>query len=624
MRPPRIAIAPSIFSITLLIALGLAAAIILYTQERSSENAEIAAGALMDRALETIDLRIAGHVDPIARAVDQARFWSGLAEAPTLAGHPARAPALALLTDLPQSAAVLIGFETGDYYQLSALGHRPTDYLDGLDAPAGAAFQEDVVLRAGRDQPLGLTRFLDARGATLTARLKRRDLLDPRGRPWFGDAWQRDVTIRTDAYRFESTGTLGLTLARGFEGGVVGVDLTLTGLSDFLNRVPQARAGVLAVFRDDATILARSSLGEGDPQVDEQTLARRRAQLSMLVRHFAHHPTLASAAPVIDGRAWLARRDVVELGGGARENVLIAMPRDVVVGPIEALARTTLFVSLAFMLASVPLIWLVSRRISRPVRALSLASERIGRFDLEDEIPARSMITEILQLERAMERMRHSLSIFSLYAPKALVRQLVASETRPALGGTRRDVTVLFMDLENFTAMSSHLEPEEVMRRMSAYFERVTSVLLAHGATIDKYIGDAVMAFWNAPNDTPDHAARACRAALEILEVAQAQTQGWSTPEGAPVRTRIGLSSGPAIIGNVGSSDRLNYTALGSTVNLAARLENLNRDLGTGILVSEEVVARVDGRFAVKPAGRVSVKGYDEPVAVFELTGFGR
>jgi adenylate cyclase len=218
-----------------------------------------------------------------------------------------------------------------------------------------------------------------------------------------------------------------------------------------------------------------------------------------------------------------------------------------------------------------------------------------------------------------MARMRASLRTFALYVPKALVAQLVEHSHGPELGGARREITILFMDLENFTAMSAHREPEEVMSRMSRYFEAVTQVLLAHGATIDKYIGDAVMAFWNAPEETPDHVALACRAALEVIAVGQKETGSWAEPGTLPLRTRIGIHTGSAIVGNVGSSDRMNYTALGAAVNLAARLEPLNRDLKTDILVSAAVAEAVSGRFAFESAGRFHLKGFDDEIEAFAL-----
>ncbi len=621
MTRARIAIAPSIFTITLVIAVGLAGAIISYTHGQNAKNAELAATVLMDRALETIDLRISALVEPIDSTVRQSRFWLSLNEPPSYAGHPLRAHMVSLLREMPQASSVFVGFEQGDHYQVASAAHRTAEVMSDRGAPPDTAYQETVILRSGRAKPLALVRFLDAQGGILATRFTPENDYDPRGRPWYELARGSDEVVRTDVYHFAMSTKLGVSVARRFEQGVVGVDVTLDELTAFLDAVPQARDGVVALFHDDGRILTHSRLAPRGAAGDADASGDRRAKLEHLVTRLAGDPLLRALKVDVGGHAWLVRRDPVDLGGGASENVVVAMPRAAVVGPIEDVSQRTFLVSLLIVLASIPLIWLVSRRISRPIHALGEAAERIGRFELDREIPSGSVIREVDLLQRAMERMRRSLSMFSLYAPKTLVRQLVASETPPVLGGERREVTVCFMDLENFTAMSSHLEPEEVMLRMSQYFERATQILQAHGATIDKYIGDSVMAFWNAPMATRDHPAKACAAALEIIAETSALTSGWVDAGDKRVRTRIGIHCGQAIIGNVGSSDRMNYTALGNTVNLASRLEGLNRDLGTSILVSADMKARLDGRFRFRSAGATAIKGYEEPVPVFELLG---
>jgi adenylate cyclase len=621
MTRARIAITPSIFSVTLVIALGLAAAIISYSHRQGSDNAHIAANALMDGALETIGLRIASHVEPIDRAVRQSRFWTSLAKPPSVSGHSLRDQMVALLRDLPQASAVFVGFEGGDHYQVAAAAHRPPGFLEDKGAPEETVYQESVILRSGREFPISYERFLDGNGAVLATGILSDEPYDPRSRPWYRLARENTGLVRTDTYSFAGTEKLGLTVAQRFAGGVVGVDVTLAELTAFLDAVPQAKDGVVALFHDNGTILAHSGLEPETGAQDPMTAAQRRENLGLLVERLAAAPSMRATSVKLADRTWLVRRNPIDLGGGAAENLVVAMPQSAVLGPIADVSRRTLVVSLMIVVLSIPLIWVVSRRISRPVHALGEAAERIGRFELEQTIASGSIIREIDVLQRAMERMRRSLSMFSLYAPKTLVRQLVASETPPVLGGERREVTVCFMDLENFTAMSSHLEPEEVMLRMSQYFERATQILQAHGATIDKYIGDSVMAFWNAPMATEDHPAKACAAALEIIAETSALTSGWVAAGDKRVRTRIGVHCGQAIIGNVGSSDRMNYTALGNTVNLASRLEGLNRDLGTSILVSADMKARLEGRFRFRSAGATAIKGYEEPVPVFELLG---
>ncbi|MEQ9815151.1 MAG: adenylate/guanylate cyclase domain-containing protein, partial [Azospirillaceae bacterium] len=332
----------------------------------------------------------------------------------------------------------------------------------------------------------------------------------------------------------------------------------------------------------------------------------------------------ATEEVVIGDTAWLAHVTPIEFGDETGEFLLVALPRDTLTAEIDRMTHDAVLVTLLILLAATPFLWLVARGLSRPLKRLAVSADAIRRFELDGTEGTTSRIAEIERLEQAMAEMRGSLRTFAVYVPKTLVKQLLEQASAPRLGGTRRDITVLFMDIENFTAMSADLEPEEVMRRMSRYFEVVTAILLAHDATIDKYIGDAVMAFWNAPADTTAHTRKACAAAIEIAEAAERETRGWHRRGKPRLRTRIGIHRGEAIVGNVGSSDRMNYTALGATVNLAARLETLNRDRHTDILVSQAVVDRLrddqDSPFRFTPAGETTLRGFAEPVAVYELS----
>lgn len=176
---------------------------------------------------------------------------------------------------------------------------------------------------------------------------------------------------------------------------------------------------------------------------------------------------------------------------------------------------------------------------------------------------------------------------FALYVPPAVVDALLAADSQPAVSGERRVLTLLFSDLAGFTSASENLPPEAVARALNAYFSHMTRTVHQHGGTLDKFIGDAVMAFWNAPLDEPDHAARALACALDMqrdMQTLRAQWQG--TPFGS-VQLRIGLHTGPAAVGHLGSAERFTYTAVGDTVNTAARMEAANKAFGTGILLSE-------------------------------------
>jgi adenylate cyclase len=184
---------------------------------------------------------------------------------------------------------------------------------------------------------------------------------------------------------------------------------------------------------------------------------------------------------------------------------------------------------------------------------------------------------------RRREQLRND---FARYVPPAVVDALAAADTAPVLQGERRVLTLLFSDLAGFTAASEHLPPEAVAQTLNAYFSRMTHTVHLHGGTLDKFIGDAVMAFWNAPLPEPAHAARAlaCAQAMQA-DIVALRTEWHGTPF-ANVQLRIGLHTGEAAVGHLGSHERFTYTAVGDAVNTAARLEGANKAFGTGILLS--------------------------------------
>jgi adenylate cyclase len=200
-----------------------------------------------------------------------------------------------------------------------------------------------------------------------------------------------------------------------------------------------------------------------------------------------------------------------------------------------------------------------------------------------------------------------------------MVRKLIVSGKSLGLGGTRREVTVLFTDVADFTAKTEKADPSQVMIFTSRYFATLSEAIMNHQGTIDKFIGDAVMALWNAPTDDPDHTVNACEAVLACVRKNEELNESFRNEGWPPYETRFGLHVGDAVVGNVGSSERMNYTALGATINLAARLEGLNKNYGTQVLASEAVKARAEHRFVFRHVDRISPKGFAEAVAVHEL-----
>jgi adenylate cyclase len=211
--------------------------------------------------------------------------------------------------------------------------------------------------------------------------------------------------------------------------------------------------------------------------------------------------------------------------------------------------------------------------------------------------------------------------MFGQYMSETVINHLLEHPEKLQLGGERRRVTLFFSDLAGFTTISERLSAETVVSLLNDYLSRMTEIILNEAGTVDKFEGDAIMAFWGAPLDQADQAARACRAALRQQAALRDLNRGFAGLDLPPLSMRIGLHTGDAIVGNLGSAKRFDYTVIGDTVNLASRLEGVNKFYGSYIMASETTVAECTGVVEFRELDLVAVKGKEQAVRVFEVLG---
>jgi adenylate cyclase len=212
--------------------------------------------------------------------------------------------------------------------------------------------------------------------------------------------------------------------------------------------------------------------------------------------------------------------------------------------------------------------------------------------------------------------------LFGQYVSKDVYEQLVANPALARLGGQRREMTVLFSDIRGFTTVTERGQPEEIVGMLNEYFTRMVGLVFHHHGTVDKFVGDMVMALFGAPLDDPQHADHAVEAALDMITELGKLNARWKT-EGryAELDIGVGINTGPMIAGNIGSDQIMSYTVIGDAVNLGSRLESLNKQYGTRIIISDATRERLTGRYTFRPLGDVIVKGKTQPVAIFEVVG---
>jgi adenylate cyclase len=277
-------------------------------------------------------------------------------------------------------------------------------------------------------------------------------------------------------------------------------------------------------------------------------------------------------------------------------------------------------IGLAFLIVFAGLLsaWLAQRLIAAPLIKVVNEIKHVERFDLDKVQRHPSRLTEIENLSGAIGDMAQGLAAFRKYIPADLVRRLVSDGDGARLGGAVRPMSVMFIDLAGFTGMSERLG-DRIIPLLSRYFDGVSAQIQNHNGTIDKFIGDAVMAFWGAPSQNPDHAVDCCRAALACQRaVGEA---GLIDDQGQPVKIRIGINSGDMLVGNIGSEVRLNYTVIGDAVNIASRLESTNKVYGTTIIIGPETRRLAGDRIVVRELDRLAVYGRAGGLQIYELLG---
>jgi adenylate cyclase len=209
--------------------------------------------------------------------------------------------------------------------------------------------------------------------------------------------------------------------------------------------------------------------------------------------------------------------------------------------------------------------------------------------------------------------------LFSRYVSKDVYAQLVAHPELAALGGARRHMTVLFSDIRGFTTMSEKGTPEDVVAQLNHLFTRMVGVVFDHRGTVDKFVGDMIMALFSAPLDDADHADHAVQTSLAMIRTLHELNREWEAQGKPTLDVGIGINTGDMVAGNIGSDSIMSYTVIGDAVNLGARLESLNKEYGTRIIISEATRDQLKGRYDIHPLGDVVVKGKSKPVAIFEV-----
>ncbi|MBI5595451.1 MAG: HAMP domain-containing protein [Elusimicrobia bacterium] len=496
---------------------------------------------------------------------------------------------------------------------------------------------------------------------------------DPRVREWYLKAVDRGRLTWSNFYADKDGKPVITCTTPLLEGGkVVGVAATDVSLEDYLNRLFDLRelpaSDALLVNAHGGIRVAASVQGGGRFSWDSWDWKTAPSVKTYLGGRLA--PAFAAALkgeggaflvdaqgkPTDDPRAArggdllsYARRESRTGAGGKYWFYLVRTPADRVTGPVDevrgrldalnktlgtaidgmsrTLAGELMAAALLAVGAALGAAWLGAGAVSRPLTALAAAVRRIGKGDFEVSVAAPGD-DEVAEVGRAVNEMVKGLKegvfvkdTFKRYLSASVVEQIIKDPSALRLGGEERELTVFFSDMSGFTTLSETMEPRKLVELLNEYLGAMTDSIFLQEGTLDKYEGDAVMAFWGAPLLQPDHARRACWAALDNRSRLKELCRSWEARGLPTFDIRIGINTGRMIVGNVGSQSHMGYTVLGDAVNTGSRLEQVNKHYGTHILVSEATRKAAGGAVEARELDLLEPRGKKNPIRVYELLG---
>ncbi len=439
-------------------------------------------------------------------------------------------------------------------------------------------------------------------------------------RPWYTDAVKNKGLAWSGFYTF-TTGEKGISVSmpifnsQGEIEGVIAADLTLDLLSRFLAGRTIGKSGKAFVVDSSGKIVF--------PQINE--LGTLTFTPHLVTRAYQHYLVNHGENDFLfehGGVKFMTHvSDMPPILGTKNLKIVIMAPFDDFFYKILRMWHEVFLIIVAILIISALIVIYFSDRISSPIVTLSKEIDKLRNLQLEREAAIRSNVKEIILMDTSVAAMRRALRSISRYVPKEIVKELFQKGKDIVLGGEKKEITIFFSDIAGFTAIAETQPIDTLIPLLSEYFDFMSKTILDSGGTIDKYMGDGIMAFWGAPLDIPDHAARACLAALQCtrrVDLLNRQRKADGKPE---FQTRFGINTGTVIVGNIGTSERMNYTVIGDAVNTTFRLQDIDKYYHTKIIISDDVYKKLGKEFIVRPLDLVAVKGRTEKTKIYELIG---
>ncbi|MCB2106726.1 MAG: adenylate/guanylate cyclase domain-containing protein [Rhodobacteraceae bacterium] len=585
------------FATAILIGLGLFSAVLAagFTVGywvKANETVQVAGRQLFFQRQNAIAARLESLFD------GPQFFALNMAQSPTLMEGDVRDIEESLLSTLEHYSWIVnlkIGFANKFYFSVSRIADIPdTRYYT---PPAGAKYAIVTVTPNDDGTYTQTVKFRDRDMALFNETSVSASTTDVTNLDWYQIGRDNGGALTWIGRVIPGGVGARISFVIGFYGrqsGSIGVDIGERDVTEILDQVSDGADEHLIVFGDDGIRYGSnepdSGTGGAEPGKTAKPKPNSRALDDAIVSAFEENGPFSGKTLSIEGRAYFATVIPIEFRE-ATSVVLyagIAAPLDRLEGPLRENLFSVLVLIAATLIVAVPLVVVVARKVSEPLRVLRNLADETLRLNFSSSTSLRSAILEVRELANSFRRAQTAFQNICRFVPEAHVKRTITSE-EAVVFGERRKASLLMTDVTNFTTMAEQIEPELLLQDMSEYFDVMNTEILREGGTIDKYVGDAIFSYWNGVVDQPEHAEQCCRAALRVRDASRKLVEDWKQTGKHPWATRISLHCGDVIVGNIGSAKRMDFTVIGNSVNLASRIEGLNKNYGTEILASEAI-----------------------------------
>lgn len=522
------------------------------------------------------------------------------------------------LLTVPQVQSIFVADQNGSYVQVRRTPKLANRYINRsktvvTDGPSEKWFYRDAEYN-----------LIDV--------LEREPKFDPRTRPWFKGTTTEKKLHWTEVYIFTTAQTPGVTVTypvvdeTGKLIAVAAVNIALSKLSQFIAEQKVSPNGLVYIMDSEGVLVAYPDISKTmkpDPEKKGELITATVEELDKpwIVDSYKKFKKTADKEIISETNdfRYISTFTKFPIDFGQDWHIVSIIPENDILGAVNKMVYQAIVITLIILGISLIIVFYIANKLSRPIERLAVETGKIKNFDLESVESVDSRFKEVDLMNESILATTKGLKAFQRYVPAALVRKLIEKGQEARLGGQDMEITILFSDIANFTHISEQMDAEALMIHLSQYLDELTRIIMAQHGTIDKYIGDAIMAFWGAPIPLDNAPLLACKAALYCQRKIVEMTPDWED-KGLPVlHTRFGIHSGHGVVGNLGSSERMNYSVIGDSVNLASRLEAVNKLYETSIIISHDTYKHVKQHFICRLLDIVAVKGKENGVRIYEL-----